>query len=73
MSLEDCSAMYGALVGPGMVVLALALQRVGKAVKMVVAATGGYCSEGISTRQDLFFTHHECWPCTCGACLNCVE
>lgn len=40
MSLEDCSAMYGALVGPGMVVLALALQRVGKAVKMVVAATG---------------------------------
>ncbi|CAL8465296.1 g4831 [Coccomyxa elongata] len=49
MSLEEFSAMYGALVGTGMVMLAQALQKVGKAVERVVAATEHLC-EGISTR-----------------------
>lgn len=69
VSLEEFSVVY--IFSRGVVKMALALQRVGKAVEEVGAPMEeGY--EGICTRQDLVYCRADPWPCTCGACLRCL-
>lgn len=73
VNLEEFSVVFCSLNGPGMVEMALALQRVGKTLDTVIAPVGIYHEAGLSTRKDLFYGSTDPWPCTCGACLRCLE